>query len=104
VPFNYWGSGYGDRLSDNISKRELRQYELIFLNRWQLRIIRSAFFAVYKYRFNDAILIEMLYDNFGDRGWSIPDNWFNANFKETTLSPTERRNIEIIQNLENMIR
>jgi hypothetical protein len=98
VPFNYWGSG-GDNWSDNISLRELRQYELIFLNRWQLRIIRNTFYAVYKYRFNDNVLNEIFYEPY----LPVPDYWFNTNFTEKLLSPIERRNIEIIQNLENRV-
>jgi hypothetical protein len=84
-----------------LSQVELGQYEFIFLNRWQLRIMRNAFYAVYRYRFNDQTLNEVLYYH---RYWGdpIPDSWFNTNFRETLLSPMERRNIEIIQDLENM--
>jgi hypothetical protein len=89
------------RYNINISQEELGQFEFIFLNGWQLRIMRNAFYAVYRYRFNDQTLNEVLYySRYG--GEPIPDSWFNANFRETLLSPMERRNIEIIQNLENM--
>jgi hypothetical protein len=93
MPYSY----YGDRWSDNISRRELMQYEFIFLNRGQLRIMRNAFYAVYKYRFNDNLLNEIFYEPY----LPVPDYWFNTNFSGRLLSPIERRNIEIIQNLEN---
>jgi len=85
----------------NLSQRELGQYELIFLNREQLRIMRNAFYAIYKYRFNDKRLDRVLY-NYYFKYDSIPDSWYNLNFSENLLSPIERKNIEIIQNLENM--
>jgi hypothetical protein len=108
---SYYGSdesgvyltAYGFRrrdIDENISKRELRQYELIFLNKNQLRIMRNTFYAIYGYRFNYKTLSEILYDCIYEE---IPDRWYNPNFSEALLSPIERKNIEIIQNLENMI-
>jgi hypothetical protein len=93
-------------LAENISRRELGTYELIFLNSWQLRLIRNAFYALHGYRFRDSVLNELLYES----GINIYrhdiynyhiDNWYNENFTEADLSPVERRNVEIIQNLEN---
>jgi hypothetical protein len=84
----------------NLSLYELEPYELVFLNRWQLRIIRNAFYARHKFRFNDPELIQFLYYNFSSREY-FPDSFFNMNFTEETLSAIERKNIEIIQRLEN---
>jgi len=103
VYFKYFNVGRRDILKRDIhydlSQRELGQYELIFLNREQLRIMRNAFYAIYKYRFNDKKLSEIFYDRIYEK---IPDSWYNTNFSENLLSPIERKNIEIIQNLENM--
>jgi hypothetical protein len=86
----------------NISERELGKYEFIFLNKEQLRIMRNSFYARYKYRFTDKKLNEILYNQYW-RG-PIPDDWFNKNFSEALLTPIEKRNIEIIENLENSIK
>jgi hypothetical protein len=101
VSYNY----LGNTIYDNISSRELKQYELIFLNGWQLRIMRNAFYAVHKYKFNDNTLNQILYYDYWDFYYqnTIPDNWFNANFTEATLSQIERRNVDIIRNLEFLI-
>jgi hypothetical protein len=107
----YLGSestGYGRR-ADNISRRVLGTYELIFLNSWQLRLIRNAFYALHGYRFRDSELNELLYESginiyrYDIYNYHIHDNWYNENFTEDVISPIERRNIEIIQNLENML-
>ena len=92
----------------NISHRELYPYELVFLNRWQLRIMRNAFFAAHGFRFRDEELLRVLIGApFGrmslDGVISIPDEFFNDNFTGETLSPIERRNVEIIQRLENLV-
>ena len=61
--------------------------------------MRNSFYARHKYRFNDPELIDLLYFNFGAPDY-LPDSWFNAYFTDDTLSPMEKRNIEIIQELE----
>jgi hypothetical protein len=109
---DFWAGGNGPddgvyiysrgRMSDgnNLSRRELKMYELIFLNGWQLRIMRNAFYAVHKYRFNDTQLNQILYGLHLDY---IKDDWFVNNVNEITFSSIEKRNIEIIQFLENML-
>jgi hypothetical protein len=87
-------------LSDNISRRELAPYELIFLNRWQLRIMRNAFYARHRYRFSDNTLNYFLYELYYD---NYIEDRYNSNFSEEVFSPIERRNIEIIQRLENLV-
>jgi hypothetical protein len=95
----YKRAGYG-----NIIFEELEPYELIFLNRWQLRVMRNTFYARYKYKFNDNNLNLVFYTNYGNGFYDSvpPDNWYNKNFTESIFTPIERKNIEIIQNLENM--
>jgi hypothetical protein len=91
----YLGSIYSFRV-DNISNRELKKYELIFLTKWQLRIMRNSFYALHKYRFSDNTLNQIFYAGYDE-------SWFNTNSLTATLSPIEIKNIEIIQNLENFI-
>jgi len=92
----------------NISQRELGLYELIFLNNWQLRIIRNAFFARHRFMFRNETLNQLFYQStisnrFGGFTSGIPENWFYENFNFETLSPIEKKNIEIIQRLESSI-
>jgi len=92
----------------NISRRELGLYELVFLNNWQLRIVRNAFFARHRFMFRDETLNQIFYQStisnrFGSFASGIPEDWFYENFSFETLSPIERRNIEIIQRLESSI-
>jgi hypothetical protein len=95
---------FGQTGGDNISRRELAQYEFIFLNNWQLRIMRNAFYARYRYRFRDDTLNEIFYGLYINDYYFNANNFYNANFTESMLSPVERRNIQIIQRLENLVR
>jgi hypothetical protein len=98
----YLGSfdySYG-RSPENISLRLLGTYELIFLNGWQLRIIRNAFYARHRYRFKDNELNQLFYESTLNLYYN--NELFNENFTEDIISPLERMNIEIIQNLENI--
>jgi hypothetical protein len=85
---------------NNIINRELGKYELIFLTKWQLRIMRNTFYALHKYRFNDNLLNQIFYEDYYEH---YNEDWFNKNFSTETLSLIERKNIEIIQNLENLL-
>ena len=94
---------------NNISRRLLSRYELIFLNNWQLRIMRNSFYALRKYRFADDELNKIFYSfEFRSEGHishsvydSITEDWFNASFTAEDITPIERENIGIIQILEN---
>ncbi|ULQ58527.1 YARHG domain-containing protein [Brucepastera parasyntrophica] len=87
---------------DNISKRELSPYELIFLNQWQLRFARNMFFAFYRYPFKDEELFTYFYiycEGYDEKS-QVP---VNHNFSMDLMNPVEKKNVETIRLLEDMV-
>jgi len=79
--------------NNNITKRLLGQYELIFLTKNQLRIMRNVFYARHGYIFKEKNIQAMFERKF----W-----WKNPNFNESMLTDIDRVNIETIQKLEKL--
>jgi hypothetical protein len=81
-----------------ISMRKLAPFELIFLTKNQLRIMRNAFYAQYGYIFQDkkvqSVFESDVYEGFLYRP--------NPNFSESMLTDIDRANIETIRKLEEM--
>ena len=76
----------------NITQRELAPYQLLFLTKNQLRIMRNAFFARHGFMFQSEDL-----RNFFGSLWNYQQN---PNFHEGLLTDIDRANIAIIQRLE----
>jgi hypothetical protein len=90
--------GVGSTESGIISKRKLAPFELIFLTKHQLRIMRNAFYAQYGYIFKSQDLVKAFENNI-DAGFIYASN---PNFSESMLTDIDKANIETIRKLEEM--
>jgi hypothetical protein len=75
--------------NDDITKRLLSPYELIFLTNNQLRVMRNAFYARHGYTFKTEDMKAM-----------FKSIYINPNFHEGMLTDIDRANIETIKKLE----
>ena len=80
------------RLGDAVHGRHLFRDDLRRLSRWQLDILRNWPFARYGYQFRRADLTTF----FRQFDWYAPDTG-NQERVERRLTPTERYNVELIQ-------
>lgn len=69
---------------------------LITLTKEQLRILRNMFYAKHGYSFKDNNLLEY-FKNIPDFNYQI-----NPNFSESDFNEIERKNIELIREMENL--
>lgn len=74
----------------NFEEREKTASYLRALDPGRLRIVRNAFFAKYGYTFDDSDL----------QRYFEKQAWYEAKDGKVSLTPTEERNIEFIQSLE----
>lgn len=78
------------------SKIEIPKIKLFFLNRKQLSILRNAFYALHGYNFKNNELKEFFFNNLD--GYS---ELVKKGFDEKSFNEIERKNIELIRELEN---
>ena len=76
-----------------ISTEYLLKQDLFFLSNEQLRQLRNAFYAIHGYNFKSQDLKEY----FSGFSWYKP----NPNFSESDFTEIERKNIELIRQMEN---
>jgi hypothetical protein len=107
IKWRYWSSPYFIILNSNINeitldflekdnditKRLLGTYELIFLTNNQLRVMRNAFYAQYGYIFKTEDMQAMFING-------VNNYYQNPNFNESMLTDIDRANIETIKKLE----
>ena len=76
-----------------LSEELIKQQDLFFLSNDQLRLLRNAFYAIHGYDFKSQDLKEY----FSGFSWYKP----NPNFSESDFTEIERKNIELIRQMEN---
>ena len=76
-----------------LSEELIKQQDLFFLSNDQLRLLRNAFYAIHGYDFKSQDLKEY----FSGFNWYKP----NPNFSESDFTEIERKNIELIRQMEN---
>ena len=76
-----------------LSEELIKQQDLFFLSNKQLRLLRNAFYAIHGYDFKSQDLKEY----FSGFSWYKP----NPNFSESDFTEIERKNIELIRQMEN---
>ena len=76
-----------------LSEELIKQQDLFFLSNDQLRLLRNAFYAIHGYDFKSQDLKEY----FSWFSWYKP----NPNFSESDFTEIERKNIELIRQMEN---
>ena len=79
------------------SKIEIPKIKLFFLNSKQLSILRNAFYALHGYNFKNNELKEFFFNNLD--GYS---ELVKKGFDEKSFNEIERKNIELIRELENI--
>jgi hypothetical protein len=89
----YFGMFNDTHLRSSITKRLLGPYELIFLTKKQLQVMRNVFYARHGYIFKTKDMQAMF-----ENGAVNYDR--NPNFTESMLTDIDRANIEIIKRLE----
>lgn len=82
-------------VNDKDLKNEvLEMKDTFFLSNEQLRLLRNAFYAIHGYRFKSQVL----QNYFTQCGRYKP----NSSFSEADFNETERKNIELIRQMENI--
>ncbi len=89
------GRGISDRRF-LLKDADFTEQNLYFLSRNQLKILRNSIFAYRGYSFKS----EYLNDFFNDTYWYTPI----SNFSESIFTDTEKANIQLIRNLESILR
>lgn len=82
----YWNN-------EDLMTKLIKQQDLFFLSNDQLRLLRNAFYAIHGYDFKSQDLKEY----FSGFSWYKP----NPNFCESDFTEIERKNIELIRQMEN---
>ena len=82
----YWNN-------EDLMTKLIKQQDLFFLSNDQLRLLRNAFYAIHGYDFKSQDLKEY----FSGFSWYKP----NPNFSESDFTEIERKNIELIRQMEN---
>ena len=78
----------------NLSQELIERKELFFLSNEQLRLLRNTFYAIHGYHFKSQDL----------RNYFTQYRWYktNPNFSEADFNETERKNIALIREMEDM--
>ena len=85
--------------SKNLSKELLSKADLFTLSKRQLSILRNSFYAKYGYGFKNKEVRAYFEANCKDQGVEYK---VNPNFSESDFNETERKNIELIREMESM--
>ena len=83
----------------NISKKLLSKSDLFTLSKRQLSILRNSFYAKYGYNFKNKEVKAYFEANCRNQGLEYK---VNPNFSESDFNETERENIELIREMENI--
>lgn len=83
----------------NLSKEQLSKADLFSLSKKQLSILRNSFYAKYGYNFKNKDLRDYFEANCKAQGITYK---INPNFSESIFNEVERKNIELIKEMENM--
>lgn len=83
----------------NLTKEKLSKSDLFTLSKKQLSILRNSFYAKYGYDFKNPELREYFETNCKAQGITYK---VNPNFSESVFNEVERKNIELIKEMENM--
>ncbi len=78
----------------DLKNEAIEMKDVFFLSNEQLRLLRNAFYAIHGYRFKS----QALQNYFTQCGRYKP----NSSFFEADFNETERKNIELIRQMENM--
>jgi len=88
--------GFRDK---NLSKELLSKSDLFTLSKRQLSILRNSFYARHGYNFKNKELREYFEANCREQGVEYK---VNPKFSESVFNEVERKNIELIKEMENM--
>lgn len=88
--------GFRDK---NLSKELLSKSDLFTLSKRQLSILRNSFYAKHGYNFKNKELREYFEANCREQGVEYK---VNPKFSESVFNEVERKNIELIKEMENM--
>ena len=92
------GSIEFDSISEIVlSQTVIPKLNLYFLNNRQLWLLRNSFYALHGYAFKNLELTEFFLDNL--KGYR---NLMKQGFDENSFNEIERKNIELIREMENM--
>ena len=83
----------------NLSKEQLSKADLFSLSKKQLSILRNSFYAKYGYNFKNIDLRDYFETNCKAQGITYK---INPNFSESIFNEVERKNIELIKEMENL--
>ena len=83
----------------NLSKELLSKTDLFTLSKRQLSILRNSFYAKYGYNFKNKEVKAYFEANCRNQGLEYK---VNPNFSESDFNETERENIELIREMENI--
>lgn len=83
----------------NLSKELLSKADLFTLSKRQLSILRNSFYAKYGYNFKNKEMGEYFEANCREQGVEYK---VNPIFSESDFNATERKNIALIREMENM--
>lgn len=83
----------------NLSKESLSKPDLFTLSKRQLSILRNSFYAKHGYNFKNKEVREYFEANCREQGVEYK---VNLNFSESDFNETERKNIVLIKEMENM--
>ena len=81
----------------NLSQSIIPKLNLYFLNNKQLQLLRNSFYALHGYSFKNPQLTEFYIENL-----STYSELLNKGFDEKSFNDIEKKNIELIRELENM--
>ena len=87
-------------LSEKLDEKELSLKDLFYLSSNHLRLLRNAFYVIHGYPFKDKdlyVYFNNIFKNVSNSSYKI-----NPNFSESVFNEVERKNIELIKEMENM--
>jgi len=87
-------------LSEKLDEKELSLKDLFYLSSNHLRLLRNAFYAIHGYPFKDKdlyVYFNNIFKNVSNSNYKI-----NPKFSESVFNEVERKNIELIKEMENM--